>query len=298
MSDPVTGTQALLASLSFGLPRQSRKLEKEPRDIEEQAHAQEGVVTGSVFYFKQKNGKETIDALSELKSYHGLWKKEHERLAKIPWMGSTRLLPAAFVPQYAEMRARFEAGITAVVAEFFTVYEDWRVTAPHRMGSLFDPDDFPSESECRERINVETNLMPLADGQSWQRIALINPNHVATEENRYNDGVARAREEGRLDFWKDLLGRFQHITDVLSKDKVRIHATLIGGLTDLLDMVPAYGPLFNDENLIRCATEARTLLGSITAEDLRADPALRQQAVANARELTARFGALGARRFA
>lgn len=297
MSDPNPGTQALLASLSFGLPRQSRELKKEAKEIEENAHAQEGVTKASVFYFKQMAGKQTIDALANLKSHNNAWKKEHERLT-LPWLGSTRFLAAAIVPAYLNVRSRFEEISPERLAEFCEVYPDWHGTAPQRMGALYDPEDYPTLTECRDRIRWECTLMPVPDGQQWQRVALIDPGLVEREEARHNQAVDRAREEGRLGFWRDLIAHFERMTDVLSKDKVRIHETLITGLTSLLDMMPAYGPLFNDEHLVRCANEARTTLAGITADDLRSDPALRRQAADAARDLTVRFGQFGARRFA
>src|SRR6266576_2730472 len=120
MSDPATGV-TMLVTLSFGMPRQSKQLVKAAKEIEERSHAQEGVTRASAFYFKQRQGKETIDALSDLKSYFGQWKKEHERLARIPWAGTTRLLPAALVPQYLNMRSQFEEGAPAKLADFVEV---------------------------------------------------------------------------------------------------------------------------------------------------------------------------------
>jgi hypothetical protein len=79
---------------------------------------------------------------------------------------------------------------------------------------------------------------------------------------------------------------------------VKIHETLIGGLTRMLDLVPAYAEVFNDQDMLRCAEQARATLGAITADDLRADPAIRQQAVRTAQDLLGRFGELGRRRFA
>ncbi len=296
MSDQI-GTQALLASLSFGMPRQSRQLKREAKEIEENAHAQEGVTKASCFYFQQKVGKQTIDALSNLKSHFNFWRKEHERLT-LPWLGSTRFLAAAIAPAYLNMRSEMERIAPEKAQEFFDVWPDWSVTAATRMGSLYDPADYPSLEEVRGDISWECTLMPIPDGQQWQRVAMIDPDLMAREEERHNGAVLRARDEGQRQTWSDLLGHFQHITDVLSKDKVRIHETLIGGLTQMLDLVPAYSQVFNDPAMMQCAEQARATLSGITADDLRNDPSLRQQAAANARELLSRFGQLVARRLA
>src|SRR5438552_4108705 len=139
---------ALLASLSFSLPRQGRGLEKEAREIEANAHAQQGVTTSSCYYFKQKIGKQTIDALAELKSHNNFWKKEHERLT-LPWLGSTRFLAAAIVPAYLNVRSEMERIAPEKAAGFYEVYPDWRVTAPRRMGALFSETDYHTLEMCR-----------------------------------------------------------------------------------------------------------------------------------------------------
>lgn len=288
--------QALLASLSFGLPRQSRQLKKEAEKVETDNLAQHGVAKVSVWYFQQREGKVTNDALADLKSHFGYWKREHERLT-LPWMGTSRLLAAAIVPQYLDMRSKFEEQAPIKVQEFFAVHPDWRMTAPERMGRMFDEEDFPSLEECGERISWDTTLMPLPEAAQWQRIALINPTHAASEEARLNAAIAKAQEQARLATWQDLIGHFTHIVEVLQKDKARIFDSLITNLGSMLDLMPAYSDLFNDENLTRCAAEAKAALATINPEDLRNDPAIRQHTLKSAQSLLASFGELGRRSF-
>lgn len=295
MSDNI-GTQALLASLSFGLPRQSRQLPKEAKKVEENNHAQHGVAKVSIHFFQQQDGKTTIDALSDLKAHFGFWKREHTRLT-IPWMNDARLLAAAILPTYLNMRSEMEEATPAKVEEFLEVYPDWAVTAASRMGALYSAEEFPSAQECRERITWESTLLPLPEADQFKRIALINPQQAAAEETRLNEAVNRARESARLQTWQDLMGHFTHITEVLSKDKARIFDTLLTNLTGMLDLMPAYGGMFNDTELIRCADEAKATLAGINPDDLRADPELRKSTLRNAQELLSRFGQMGVRKF-
>lgn len=299
MSDPnpaAVGNQTFLVTVSFGLPRQSRQLPKEAKEIEEHANAQEGVATASMWYFRQRVGKELIDALSSLKSYNNNWSKEHKRLARIPWAGTTRLLPAALAQPYFTMRSLMEEGAPAKRQEFLEVWEDWYNTGPTRMGTLFKADDFPSRDECIERIIWETTVMPLPDEEGWQRMALINPEHIQQEAARTNAAVTRAREEGRRETWADIIEHLNHIVTTLTKDRPRIYETLLGNLNGILDLVPAYNALFNDADMVRCAAQAKEALGSITADDLRQDPEVRARTVTAARDLLSQFGEMGRRR--
>lgn len=292
MSDPLP--QGLLATLSFGLPRQSRQLPKEAKKVEEENHAQSGVAKVSVYYFQQQQGKTLIDGLSELKAHFNFWKKQHERLT-IPWLGSARFLAGAIVQQYISMRSDMERIAPEKAAEFYGVHQDWENTAPQRMGSLYDRADFPSLDDCRERIRWENLLTPLPEAQQWQRVALINPNY-ADMEARHAEAVNRARESAKAEVWNDLIGNVQHIVDTLSKDRPRIFETLISNLNSIVDKIPAYSPLFNDPNLDRFANETRSALSLINVDDLRQDPDLRARTVAQARDLLTSFGQLGQRR--
>lgn len=95
-----------------------------------------------------------------------------------------------------------------------------------------------------------------------------------------------------------LIAHFRRMNEVLGASKVRIHETLITGLQGILDDIEVYGPLFSDQMLLECAANARATFSSITADDLRGDPALQQQVNLSASALIDRFGALGARRLA
>jgi len=300
MSDNQTiGSMSLLICLSCGLPRQSRQLKEESREVERTKRAARGVVKGSKMYFQQENEDgEVIDALANLKEYHNAWGREYDALAPIPWLGKMRLLPAIRHAHAVEIRERREAGYQAVKDEFRAVYPDWHVTAPTRMGMLHSAADFPDLSECMERIHADTVITPLSDADSWRRIATINPQHAAAEESRNQQAIERARREAQMETGQRLIAHFRRMNEVLGASKVRIHETLITGLQGILDDIEVYGPLFSDQMLLECAANARATFSSITADDLRGDPALQQQVNLSASAMLERFGQLGTRRLA
>lgn len=302
MSDNLTNTlsrTSLLICLSCGLPRQTKELKEESRELERTKRAARGTVKGSKFYFRQTNeDDEIIDALANLKSYHNAWGSAYEALAPVVWLGKFRLLPSIRHNQAIAIRNHFEEGYPAVKQEFRDVFPDWHVTAPQRMGMLHSEADFPSLEECMSRIHADTVITPLSDSDAWQRLALINPDHVAQETERTQRAVDRARQEAQAETGQRLISHFRRMNEVLTANKVRIHETLISGLTSILDDIEVYGPLFNDQTLLQCAAEARSTFAGITPDMLRDDPALQREVNANAAALAARFGALGARRMA
>lgn len=299
MSDPQTNlnAQALLASLSFTLCRQSKQSKQESAKVEDTNHATRGVARVSIHYFQETQGKETSDALGPLKQHFNAWRSEHNRLTR-PWdQGSTRLLPAALVPQYLNVKSTFEQATPALIAEFVSVYPDWETTAPERMGSLYSPDDYPTLEQCRQDIGFQCSMIPLPSGEQWKRITLISPDLAATMEAQTNTAIAAAVEAARQQTYADVLSPIQKIVDVLSKDKPRIFDTLISNLSNICDLVPAFN-LNGDATLARLASEAKATLASISPDDLRSDPEIRKQTLQSAQTLLASCGEMGRRSFA
>lgn len=285
----------MLVSLSFSLCRQSRQLPAEARTIEENKHAAAGVTRVSLHYFQQMSGKRTIDALSDLKSFFGYWRSEHTRLTR-PWPGEMRLLPAPLLTQYVDLKSRMEQEAPSKVAEFLESHNDWYITAPERMGDLYDEQDFPSASEARESIGWKTMMLPLPDGQAWKNIRLISPNLAQEMEAATNEQITKAVEEARLATWGDLIQPVQKIIDTLTKDKPKIFDSLIGNLSDIISLAPSFN-LTNDAQMNEFIETAKADLATVNADDLRSDPAVRSRTVRNAHELIARFGQFG-RKFA
>lgn len=298
MSDQVNlSQQVLLVSLHFSLCRQSKASKEQAKEVEDNNHAARGTTRVSYYYFQQQQGKQTIDALAEVKSHFNAWAAEHRRLTK-PWdAGNTRLLPAALVGRYMEMTQQFETAAPGVLAGFFEVHNDWLVTAPTRMGALFSAADFPSLQECREKIGWEKSMIPLPQAEQWKQVELVAPGLATAMEATTNERITRAVEEARQQTWSDLFKPVQNIVEVLTKDKPRIFESLLGNLTNILDLAPSFN-LTSDTEMTRFIQEAREGLSGVTAEELRKDPDLRIQTVNTAKALLTRFGEMGVRKFA
>ena len=291
-----TQTQALLVSLSFTLCRQSRQSKSEAKRVEDANHAQRGVSKVNLFYFQQKVGNETNDALAELKSYTNAWRSAHNRLTR-PWDGNNiRLLPAVNLPPYMDMDSKFKEGFPAKLQEFCEVHPDWEITGPDRMGALYDAADFPSLDECRNDIGYDVHMLPLPEAAQWQRISMISPDLAQTMEASTNQRIAKAVEAARKQTWTDLFTPVEKIVATLSKDKPKFHDTLIGNLQDILNLAPAFN-LSGDQEMNQFIAEAKATLATINPDDLRADPLLRASTCKKAQDMLDRFGMLGQRKF-
>lgn len=169
-------TNTMLVGISFGLPRQSRQLPTIAGQIENSAKAEHGTVKASIHYFRKKEGNREVDGLRTLKAFQSSWKSAVEHYARYPFSAGMKLLPAALAAQAIaenDKWLKLEAGIWNLWQA--DEYAGWFKSAPERMGSLYEPDDFPSVEDCRRRFKCGVMIIPLAEAEQWQRITAISP---------------------------------------------------------------------------------------------------------------------------
>lgn len=294
---PTISQQAMLVSLGFTFCRQSVQLVAEAREIETKAHAEPGVTTASVYYFRRKVGSKIEDALAPLKSYTNEWRTQHNRLTRIWDSDNTRLLAAALAEQYNGMKNKYEGGYGEVKDNLLATYPEWRASAPERMGNLYQSGKFPTLEEVTNSIGFSVAYLPLPDSEQWKRIAMISPDLASVMESTTNERVAKAVAEATAQTWQDVLTPLQHVVDVLGKDgKIKIYETLLGSVLDITQLVPAFN-LESDPKLAELAAQAQAAFKTISVEDLRTSGETRKSVLKSATTLINSFTPF-ARKFA
>ena len=276
----------MLVGMTFGMPRQSKQLESQARATEDTANAQRGVVKSSSFYFRKKEGGKEIDGLAKLRSFQNAWKNAIEHYARYPFAAGMKILPAALVEQCHQINEEYKARQAGVWQDWMANdWPYWWSTGAERMGTLFDPNDFPSEQDCFKRFKCNVSIVPLAEAEQWQRIAVISPSLAQTMAATQNEAVANATKQAHARLWSDIMEKIQHVVDTLSKDKTKVHETLLGNVTGLLDLLPAYNDVLQDNHLAQLATDWKERLAGMNAELLRSSQEARAQVVEQAKEI-------------
>lgn len=280
----------MLVGLSFGMPRQSRQLTAIAGEIENNANAQHGTVKASIHYFRRKEGSREVDGLKTLKQFQSAWKSAVEYFARYPFAAGMKLLPAALVEQAVAVNEEFrskEAGIRE--AWLRDEYPGWLASAPERMGSLYDPADFPSADDCMNRFRCDVVIVPLAEAEQWQRIAVISPDLAASMASQQNETTERVTREAHGRLWADVMSKIQNIVEQLSKDKTKIHDSLLGNVIAITDLIPAYNQIHQDQNLTNLAARVKEQLQTINPDDLRKDTEARAAALEKAKAIVTEF---------
>ena len=287
----------MLVGISFGLPRQSRELKAEATKIETERKAEHGTVRASIHYFKRKEGNKEVDGLASLKSFQTEWKAKLEHYARFPYAAGMKILPAGVAEPFFKVNDEFEAKRPQVWTDWADdVYPDMRQTAPQRMGTLYDPNDFPSLKDCMERFRCEVTVVPLGEAEQVQRISSLSPDMAELIKSSTDKAMQKASEAAQQKNWEDVLKPIQKIVDTLSKDKAKIFDSLIGNVIEIVDLVPAIN-FQGDSKLTELASKAKEALATIKPDDLRKSKEARDATLATAKSIISSFTPF-ARKFA
>lgn len=283
-------TTTMLVGITFGMPRQSRQLAAVAGQIETQNHAERGTVKASIHYFKRREGNREVDGLKTLKTFQTSWRSALEHYARYPFAAGMKLLPATLVEQFMQVNQQFVSRKEAVYSTWQSnEYPSWSQSGPSRMGSLYDPDDFPNAADCMKRFVCDVTVVPLAETDQWQRIAVISPDLAATMANQQNEITERMMKQAHAKLWADVMKPIQNIVDQLSKDKTKIHESLIGNVIAITDLIPAYNEIHQDPQLTAVAASIKASLSQIKPEDLRTSGEAKTAALEKAKDIIATY---------
>lgn len=280
----------MLVGITMGMPRQVRKLPAIAAKIETDTNAQKGTVRASIHYFRKTvNGKE-VDGLHTLKTFQSSWKKALHHYARYPYTADTRILPVSLAEQFNIENSDYESKEAQVrLAWVEDEYPEWKESAPERMGTNYDPSDFPSAEECMKRFVCKVTVDPLAAADQWNRITMLSPNIAATMQQRQDENMALVIKDAHAKLWSDVMRPLQNMVEVLSKDKTKIHETLLGNIISVCDLIPAYNDIHQDSNLSAVAASVKEKLSAISVEDLRSSAESKAAALEAAKSLVEEF---------
>lgn len=279
-------SSTMLVGIQMGMCRQSRQLTAIAGQIENQANAETGTVKASIHYFKRREGRKEIDGLATLKAFQNAWKSELSHYARYPFAAGMKLLPAGLVEQFMQVNDKYKAQEVSVWTAWINdEYPQWSASAPQRMGSLYDPADFPTAFDCGKRFICDVTVVPLAAAEQWQRISIISPNLAATMQKNQDEATQKAMQQAHAKLWSDVMAPLQNMVNQLSKEKGKVYDSLVGNIISVIDLIPSYNDIHQDANLTALAQEVKAKLAAIDPESLRTDEEVKATALANAQAI-------------
>ena len=204
MSNPLQ-TKAMLAQLSIS-QWTGRKADRKVTGEVERAHG----AHDSGKFNKILVAKELLDPIAKIA---GRARDYHYNFT-LAWSDSgPRILPSALFAEYTTtfrgIKQEFEKAVNTMVSAYPTEVQAARV----RLGTMYEPDDYPDPADMYMKFNVKTEFMPVPDGDDF-RVSVAEDSQA-----ELRDSVTRLVQV-RLD--GAVKATYSRIRDVVSKIEERL----------------------------------------------------------------------------
>lgn len=174
--------------------------------------------------------------LEKLTSYAGSIRAYHYKMT-MPWMDNgARLLPSKLFSEYSAEMRRMKQEYARLVSDFAQTYPTLVSEARTRLGTMFDPDDYPDASELYAKFDVELDFMEVPSGADFRvDIADSERKRIAEE---IAERVAKRQAAAKRSNWVRIREAVDRVVARLSARKTVIHDSLVENLEELVRLLP------------------------------------------------------------
>lgn len=202
----------------------------------------------------------------------------------LPWTDKgQRLLPSDLFMEYRQEMASLKAQFDRAVIDFVNRYPQLVQDARMRLGTMYDPADYPSPNDIRNSFHIALDFAPVPDAQDFR----VDVAAEAQEEIRrqITEAVQARQVKAVKDCWarvREVVGR---IAEQCSKEKGRIHDSLMENAQTLVDVLSGLN-ITKDPALTDVEQEIRSLI--VSPDALRNNPATRLRVATGAADILAK----------
>ena len=136
----------------------------------------------------------------------------HYRLT-MPWSDlGQRLLVTAMLPEYQRMMSEAQVEFWRLVAEFMKVYQ-WELSQVQaKLGTLYRPEDYPTEDEIREKFAFRVMYTPVAEDDFRCDVG--------------SEQLQEMQEAYDQHYPAKINQAMQHVHDVTAKTLTKLHSSI------------------------------------------------------------------------
>ena len=270
MTKNLLSTRAMLAHPTFGRWGASKIDKSASAETVQRA----GATDGAAKVTKRLAPKEELEAIASLDSEAYAYHIKHT----LPWLDNgARLLNVAIYPEYTQRMADFRERREALVLAFRERYREILRRAPALLGELYDPADYPAESEIASKFKFSVKLFPVPTGDDFRvdlsddALNLIRRDLQAETDAALNAALGDAFRR-IADVCGAMVDRLTAYKPATGKDKAQgiFRDSLVNNVSDLVLLLPVLN-ITNDPRLSALAEQMRLELCKFDADDLRAD---------------------------
>jgi len=203
----------------------------------------------------------------------------------LPWLSDgTRILASK---NYVEFNREFQAKhlkFIGAVEAFIGVYPTLKAQAQTILGSLYDPNDYPTESKIRSAFQCEILFLPLPQVSDFR---------VDVDASGLDSLTSKLRDietEAVKHCFNKLSEVIKKAVERLSDPKAKFQDSLLENITDLCGVLPKLNVTEN-QDLEKTRLEVEALVSGISPASCRVNATDRQSAAAKLKAIQSKMGA-------
>ena len=199
----------------------------------------------------------------------------------LPWgIEGTMMLPTSNYLQFMTDFRKEKGEWQYLVNEFVGNYDQLRLDAKRLLGSLYNDEDYPDESDVARKFKMDMAIFPVPNTDF--RVAIASDELTRIQQD-VEKRIADAQTTAMKEVWDRLYDRVKHMAEKLADPKAIFRDTMVENTKELCALLPRLN-FMDDPNLeqLRQQVEASLLKHP---EALRNDPDLRRDTAAEAKAI-------------
>jgi hypothetical protein len=266
-SIPSISSSAMLVELNLSVWT-GRKFDKQvSAEIDTQKHTS----TRAGNYNKKLFADEPVfDAIGK----HAGNTRTYHYHATMPWSDSgLRLLTTSMFFDYQKQITAHEAEFNSRVADFLNQYDKLVLQAQMKLGSLFNPEDYPDVQSIRDKFKFSVKYCPVPEVGDW-RIDVGNEAQQLLKTSYANYYQANL-EQAYKDVWDRTHEALTNMSSKLAGNKKQIFRdTLVSNVTEMIGLLDKFN-VTGDAKMKLAKAKLESVMLGITPDALREDDYLR-----------------------
>ncbi len=207
---------------------------------------------------------------------------EHYRLT-MPWSSigindvgkraGGRLMPNTLFLEYTTAMAKCKAAMELKLTAFEAKYPSLIAIAKQKLGTAFDPTQYPNPSSIRQHFTLSFDFNPIPVGSDFKGLQQAQVEKLGAALSRKTRVML---ENAMQDVWKNLYETVEHAYARLNTPGAQFHASLIDKLRDQAELMKHLNAT-GDKNIAQVANLISGDLIKFDPKDIRKDDALRKR---------------------
>lgn len=219
------------------------------------------------------------EELDAIKKFVANTRNTHYALT-LPWSDlGHRLCPTQrYLTKYEPTMSALQYEFDRLVTQFLDAYQWKKADAQAKLGSLFNPDEYPTREKLEDKFRFRYVALPMPDAGDWRLDVSNEQAQVLREqyEKFYGDQL-----KGALgDVWRrthDALSKMSERIDFADGETKKIFRdSLVDNVYEVIEMMEECN-ITGDASMTDAANRLRNALSGVTADALREDGYLRHK---------------------